>query len=44
MPPQVTLETPDGAKTFECPGDSYILDKALQGALGGRAVPISLCL
>ena len=25
---KVTLETPDGSKTFECPGDTYILDKA----------------
>ena len=25
---QVTLETPDGSKTFECDGDTYVLDKA----------------
>ena len=25
---QVTLETPDGSKSFECDGDTYVLDKA----------------
>nr|P10770.1 RecName: Full=Ferredoxin [Peridinium bipes]prf//1414287A ferredoxin [Peridinium bipes] len=30
---KVTLDTPDGKKSFECPGDSYILDKAEEEGL-----------
>ena len=35
---KVTLETPDGAKTFECPGDVYVLDA---GEEAGIELPYS---
>jgi len=30
---KVTLETPDGTKTFECPPDAYVLDQAEEAGL-----------